>query len=103
MTEEKLYQLQDLVERINRLDKMIKIHSKNPSKFMLEQYMAKKEKLLGYLIDELVDARVRSAYSFRIISMALNRFYPNIATVDSRKLTKVKNYKELKGLESVLM
>lgn len=53
VTESKKYQLQDLIEKIGEVDKMVKIHSSNPSKFMLEQYKAKKEKLLGYLIDEL--------------------------------------------------
>jgi hypothetical protein len=102
MNESKKYELQDLIEKIDQVDKIITIHAGNPSKFMLEQYMAKKEKLLSYLIDELVDQKVRSAYSFKLISLALNKFYPDIAKKNNRQLSKVKNYKELKELEAVL-
>ena len=107
MSAAKKYQLQDLIERIERVDNMLKLHSSNPSKFMLEQYEAKKIKLLGYLIDELVDAKLRSAYSFRLIAMALAKFYPefkkeNKSKSANSKLAKNKNYKELKALETVL-
>jgi len=98
----KKYQLQDLIEKIDQVDKMITIHSSNPSKLMLEQYKAKKEKLLCYLIDELVDQKNRSPYSFRLILLALNKFYPDILNKNNRQLSKVKNYKELKELEAVL-
>lgn len=103
MNDAKKYELQDLIEKLDQVDKMIAIHSSNPSKFMLEQYTAKKEKLLSYLIDELVDAKIRSAYSFKLIFLALSRFYPEVSKKDNRQLSKVKNYKELKGLESVLV
>ncbi len=101
----KKYQLQDLIEKIDKVDEMVKLHAKNPSKFMLEQYEAKKEKLLGYLIDELVDSKMRSPYSFKLVLMALQKYYP--------KLMKEKGYKkkangpspvkeQLKELEAVL-
>lgn len=102
MNEAKRYQLQDLIEKIDQVDKMIAIHSGNSSKFMLEQYKAKKEKLLGYLIDELVDSRIRSPYSFRIILLALNKYYPNLTSKSKRSLSKEKHYDELMSLESVL-
>ncbi len=100
----KKYQLQDLIEKIGEVDKMIKFHSSNPSKFMLEQYEAKKEKLLGYLIDELVDAKLRSQYSFRIILLALIKFYPQLGKANSHTIfnKKDKHYGELKNLEAVL-
>lgn len=102
MNEAKKYQLQDLIEKIDRVDKMILLHSSNPSNFMLDQYKAKKEKLLGYLIDELVDAKVRSPYSFKLILLALNKFYPNLNQFGSTRTEEIR-YKELRDLEDVLI
>lgn len=101
LKESKKYQLQDLIEKIEGADKMVKLHSSNPSKFMLEQYQAKKEKLLGYLIDELVDAKMRSPYSFKLVILALMKFYPEL--MKPKKLFQDKHYEELKGLEAVLV
>lgn len=103
LKESKKHELQDLIEKIEKVDKMIKLHSSNPSKFMLEQYQAKKEKLLSYLIDELVDAKIRSPYSFRLIIMALMKFYPELIKKEAtKKLSKDRHYQELRGLEAVL-
>jgi hypothetical protein len=102
MNNTKKYQLQDLIEKIERVNKMIKVHSSNPSKFMAEQYEAKKEKLLGYLIDELVDAKLRSPYSFQLIRLALNKFYPELKNGKKKRPVHDKHYAELKGLENVL-
>jgi len=76
LKESKINKLQDLIEKINEVDGMVKLHATNPSKFMLSQYEAKKEKLLSYLIDELLNSSIRSAESFRIIMMALLKYYP---------------------------
>ncbi len=105
LSDSKKYKLQDLVEKIEEVDKMVKIHSSNPSKFMLEQYEAKKEKLLGYLIDELIGSKLRSPYSFRIVALALNKFYPQLIKQKAKNtsLTKDKHYSELKKLEAVLV
>jgi len=101
----KLHKLEDLISKIEEVDKMVKLHSANPSKFMLVQYQAKKEKLLGYLIEELADVKLRSPFSFRIIMLALIKFYPEL--VDGKKekaiLKKDKHYSELKNLEAVLV
>ena len=101
MNESKKYQLQDLIEKIDRVDRMIKLHATNPSKFMLSQYEAKKEKLLSYLIDELVDAKLRSPYSFRIIMLALTKYYPQLQK--NKVQIKDRHYNELKELELVLV
>jgi hypothetical protein len=105
LSESKKYKLQDLVEKIEEVDKMVKLHSSNPSKFMLKQYEAKKEKLLGYLIDELSDSKLRSPYSFRLISLALNKFYPEVTKEKIRKshVVKDRHYSELNKLETVLV
>jgi ribosomal protein S15P/S13E len=101
MKESKKYQLQDLIEKIDKVDEMIRLHSKNPSKFMLEQYEAKKEKLLSYLIDELVDSKMRSPYSFKLVFMALQKYYPALMTENFVKKADGSS-KELKELEAVL-
>lgn len=69
---------------------------------MKEQYEAKKEKLLGYLIDELIDAKIRSPYSFKIIILALMKFYPELKLPRSKKLLCDRHYDELKEIEQVL-
>lgn len=101
----KKYQLQDLIEKIQKTDDMIKMHSSNPSKFMLGQYQAKKDKLLSYLIAELTEADVRSAYSFKLIVMALIKFYPElgIGKPDKIKRPKKNDSDELKELEKALV
>jgi hypothetical protein len=102
MKEQKKYQLQDLIEKIERVDAMVKLHKKNPSKFMLEQYQAKKEKLLSYLIDELIDADIRSPYSFKLIVLALMKFYPELQ-LDKPAKGRIKNdNSELREIEKVL-
>lgn len=78
MKQEKIIKLMDLIDDIKKVDSMIEVHSKNPSSFMLNQYKSKKEKLMSYLIDELVEPSVRSPRSFSIISQVLGKFYPNL-------------------------
>jgi hypothetical protein len=105
LSDSKKYKLQDLIERIEEVDAMVKLHSSNSSKFMFKQYEAKKEKLLGYLIDELADAKLRSPYSFRIIALALHKFYPEFVKEKTKTstLSKDKHYSELRNLEEVLV
>lgn len=100
----KIHKLEDLIGKIEEVDKMVKLHTGNPSKFMLEQYQAKKEKLLAYLIEDLADAKLRSPYSFKIIILALIKFYPELLDGKKEKaiLKKDRHYSELKNLEAVL-
>jgi hypothetical protein len=78
MKESNIFKLMDLMEDLKKVNSMIKLHSENPSDFMLIQYKAKRDKLMSYLIDELVKPDVRSAKSFAIISKLLNTQYPNL-------------------------
>ena len=68
----------DLIDDIKKVDVMIEMHSSNTSAFMLEQYKVKKGKLIGYLIDELVEPDLRSAKSFAVIRTVIDRFYPDL-------------------------
>lgn len=54
---------------------MIAIHSNDEGKFMRNQYEAKKEKLTGALIDQLVSPTLMSARSVHTIKMIIDRFY----------------------------
>jgi len=101
MEDSKKYQLRDLIEKIGKADEMVKLHSKNPSKFMRSQYEAKKEKLLSYLIDELADAKVRSPYSFKLIYMAIQKYYPQLMKIKTTNKMNI-DFKDLKDLEAVL-
>ncbi len=98
MTQEKIYKLMDLIDDIKKINDMIEIHSSNSSSFMLDQYKVKKEKLMSYLIDELVDPSVRSPKSFSIISKLLVKFYPNLVSEAEMD----ESHKELTQLETAL-
>jgi len=57
MTSAQKYKLMDLIEDIEKVDRMISLHSSDSSAMMLEQYKYKKDKLISYLIDELVNIK----------------------------------------------
>jgi hypothetical protein len=94
MNKQRLYRLLDLIEDLKQVDQLIALHSSNPSSFVLKQYLSKKEKLIVYLIDELVEPSLRSPKSFFMIHQLLSRFYPNLSvdtqnggdTIDFREL-----------------
>ena len=99
MEQAKNYRLMDLIDDIKKVDAMINLHSKNSeSSFMIEQYKAKKEKLTGYLIDELVEPEYRSTKSFSIIRILIDKFYPNV----SKEAQKDKEHKDLNEIEHAL-
>lgn len=99
MEQEKLYKLMDLIDDIKKVNDMIEIHSNNSSSIMLGQYKGKKDKLVSYLIDELVDADTRSPKSFDIINKLLARFYPNLTKEAEADIY----HKELEKLEAALV
>ena len=66
-----------MIEIIKQLDALIAVHRKvGDSDFMISQYEAKKNKLMGSLIDELASPPVQSVQSFLLIKMLLNKYYP---------------------------
>ncbi len=89
----------DLIDDIKKVDDMIKLHSANTSTLMLEQYKIKKEKLICYLIDELVEPDLRSPKSFAIIRILIDRFYPNLKKEAQADI----NHEELNELEAILV
>jgi hypothetical protein len=78
MTDNKLYGLLDLIEEINKIEKMIELHQNNgDSSLMLSQYNAKKLKLTTNLISELIAPSEKSTQSMRVIRSILDKFYKN--------------------------
>ncbi len=96
MTENKLYELLDLIEEIKKVDNMIQLHVDNvESSIMLSQYNAKKLKLTSNLISELIAPSEKSNQSMRVIISILEKFYKkpvkNINLIDqnSEKLERL--------------
>jgi hypothetical protein len=98
MEQAKIFTLVDLIEDIKKVDEMISFHKNNPSDFMRIQYIERKQKLISYLIDELVEPEMRSPKSFAIILSALDKFYPNL----KKEAASDASHKELSELEAVL-
>lgn len=98
MDDAKKYRLMDLIDDIKDVDAMIKLHSTDSSAMMLEQYKYKKDKLVGYLIDELVNPEVRSAKSIFIIKIVIEKFYPNLRKEAQADIA----HEDLNELEAVL-
>jgi hypothetical protein len=89
----------DLIDNLKSVETMIKLHSADDSLVMLEQYNYKKEKLISYLIDELIEPELRSAKSMFMIKTIIEKFYPNIqndAKADS-------SHQDLNELEAILI
>lgn len=82
---------------------MVKLHSSNPSSFMFEQYVAKKQKLLGYFINELLSTRVhiQSPQSFKLILLALKKY--SHEDLNDNKTGGKNTDDELRDLEALLV
>jgi hypothetical protein len=70
----------DLVEEIKKLDELIQqSRKKKTSDFVINQYEAKKLKLIGSTITELASAPIQSVESYQLIQKILNKYYPNVS------------------------
>ena len=99
------YKIQDLADQIKEVDKMILLHSKNPSKLMYDQYEYRKERLLSELIEELISLKNLSKYSFQLIYLAINKYYPDIihsTEEKNKRQSKNKIPGELREIEAIL-
>jgi len=100
MKDKQLFKLMDLIEEIKKIDAMIKLHSSfDDSDFMSSQYQARKDKLIGYLIDDLVSPTLRSARSYFTIKLILDKFYPNLSKESEKEQL---NSEDLLTLESII-
>ena len=96
MNKQKLYRILDLMEDLKQVDQLIALHTTNPSTFVLNQYISKKEKLIAYLIDALVDPSLRSPNSFSMIQQLLTRFYPNLPILPQNEVDSL-DFRELQA------
>jgi hypothetical protein len=80
MKKVEVLKLMDLIEDIKKLDELIVLsRAKKTSAFVLNQYEAKKIKMIGSIINELANPPIQSIESYLIIKKILNKYYPNIA------------------------
>jgi len=79
MENSKILRLIDLINDIKKVDALIQLHSNlKDSIIITNQYVAKKEKLVGYLIDELNTPKNRSLNSFHTIKLVIDKFYSSL-------------------------
>ena len=79
MKKVEVLKLMDLVEDIKKLDELIVAsRKKKTSDFVLNQYEAKKIKMVGSIINELDNPPIQSIESYLLIKKILNKYYPNM-------------------------
>src|SRR4051812_2867683 len=79
MKKVEVLKLMDLVEDIKKLDELIVAsRQKKTSDFVLNQYEAKKIKMVGSIIHELANPPIQSIESYLLIKKILNKYYPNM-------------------------
>lgn len=79
MKKVEVLKLMDLVEDIKKLDELIVTsRKKKTSDFVLNQYEAKKIKMVGSIINELANPPIQSIESYLLIKKILNKYYPNM-------------------------
>lgn len=92
-----IYRIQDLLEMIERTDKMIQLHSSEGTSFMREQYEYRKERFMKELLHELTD----SQSNFSVIVLSLKKFYPQLLRIAKKERVKKEQQKELKVLQKI--
>lgn len=79
MKKVEVLKLIDLIEEIKKLHELItQSRKKKTSDFVLNQYEAKKLKMIGSIINELANPPIQSMESYMLIQKILNKYYPNI-------------------------
>lgn len=77
MKDNKLYNILDLIEEINKVEKMIELHANSNSDLMLTQYQNQKLKLSNYLFKELLSNSDNRPEVMYIIKIFIEKFYNN--------------------------
>jgi len=75
MKEDKLYAILDLIEEIDKVDKMIDLHKDTSSGLMLNQYKNQKLKLSNCLFHELLTNSDNRPEVMYIIKLFVEKFY----------------------------
>jgi hypothetical protein len=77
MNDNKLYSILDLIEEIDKVDKMIYLHTSSKSDLMLNQYKKQKLKLSNCLFKELLTNSDNRSEVMYIIKIFIEKFYNN--------------------------
>lgn len=77
MKDNKLYHILDLIEEIDKVDKMLILHQDSDSDLMLNQYKNQKLKLSNYLVKELLTNSDNRTEVMYIIKLFIEKFYNN--------------------------
>lgn len=76
MKNPQVLKLYDLIQEVSRLDELIRQHQDVASDtFMIDQYVARKDKIFAKLLLELASPRLASALSYQLVQRLVNRFY----------------------------
>ncbi|MGP8215476.1 MAG: hypothetical protein ACLQQ4_07930 [Bacteroidia bacterium] len=92
-----IYRIQDLLEIIERTDKMIQFHKTHGSVFMREQYEYRKEESMKELLNELTNSKS----NLSVIMLSLKKFYPQLIKMAKKEKVKKGKQKELETLQEV--
>lgn len=77
MNDNKLYHILDLIEEIDKVDKMLVLHKDSDSDLMSSQYKNQKLKLSNYLVKELLTNSDNRTEVMYIIKLFIEKFYNN--------------------------
>jgi hypothetical protein len=77
MKDNKLYHILDLIEEIDKVDKMLVLHKNSDSDLMSSQYKNQKLKLSNYLVKELLTNSDNRTEVMYIIKLFIEKFYNN--------------------------
>ncbi|MCY7351439.1 MAG: hypothetical protein LH606_12360 [Cytophagaceae bacterium] len=76
MKNARMLKLHDLIQEVKKTDELIKLHhSLADDNFMVEQYVARKDKLFARLVKELASPQLASPASYRLLRQLVGQFY----------------------------
>lgn len=76
MKNARMLKLYDLIQEVKKTDELIKLHrSLTDDGFLVEQYLARKDKLFARLVQELASPRWASPASYQLLRHLVGQFY----------------------------
>lgn len=76
MKNAQVLKLYDLIQEVKKTDELIKLHrSLTDDEFLVEQYLACKDKLFARLVKELASPQLASSASYQLLRQLVGRFY----------------------------
>lgn len=71
-----MLKLYDLIQEVKKTDELIKFHrSLTDDVFLVEQYIARKDKLFARLVKELASPTLASSASYQLLRQLVGQFY----------------------------